>query len=233
VTDKRKTNDAQYSRDKTGGRILDISIASKNGCMKFKIMTEKTYLVDMEGIGPYAQCHGALFDETLGRWYVEGDVPNELWGLLPKSLDKPLPEDTAPLCPFCSVPMRLVVNSTDKSVFWGCSNYYRSNCHGSRPYAGEVISSEKSSTSIDSHLNNVFSSIRKKNNHQPKSFSECASMTHAQKQLLVVELLSKGRSRYRTALWLTTPQPRFGMKIPTILLLTEDGCNQLLFDLLT
>ncbi len=194
-------------------------------------MTEKTYLVDMEGIGPYAQCNGALFDETLGRWYVVGDVPNELWGLLPKSFNKPLPEDAAPLCPFCSVPMRLVVNSTDKSFFWGCSNYYKSNCQGSRPYTGEVISNDKSSTSIDSHLNNVFSFVGKKNNHQPKSFSECTSMTHEQKQLLIAEILFKRRGRYRAAQWLTMPQPRFGMKTPTILLLTEDGCNQLLFDL--
>lgn len=38
----------------------------------------------------YARDRGAKFDKEAGLWFVEGEVPNDLVGLIPKKLRNPV-----------------------------------------------------------------------------------------------------------------------------------------------
>lgn len=78
-----------------------------------------------------------------GCWYVDGDVPNELRGLVINGETSPViqallahvkvtpSEEAAPLCPACGRGMYRRENTKAGGSFWGCSGF--PNCRKTLP----------------------------------------------------------------------------------------------------
>jgi hypothetical protein len=91
-------------------------------------MAKRTYLDTSDGMAKYAETHGAERDFQ-GRWYVDGDVPHELMGLIPKKPNTTFHE-VAPMCPMCGAHTTKKFRKSDGQPFWGCSQYSEAGCKG-------------------------------------------------------------------------------------------------------
>ncbi len=92
------------------------------------IVVKRTYLDTSDGMVAYAKNHGAERDAQ-GRWYVDGDVPHDLMGLIPKKPNMTFHE-VAPTCPMCGAHTTKKHRKSDGKPFWGCSQYSEAGCKG-------------------------------------------------------------------------------------------------------
>ena len=79
----------------------------------------RTYLNTAEGMEYYAARFGASLEAATGRWYVDGDVPGPLLGLLPR--EKMVADSVA--CPICKGPMVLRNTHGPGDPFYGCKEF--------------------------------------------------------------------------------------------------------------
>jgi hypothetical protein len=187
----------------------------------------RTYLVHMEAIGPYAKTHGAIFDEDRQLWYVDGEVPTELWGLLPKSLNKPPPKNQSPSCPLCGASMRIQYGKKYKNYYWSCDKRFLNNCSGNLQHSG-IPHKNDSPTEILSILNKQFFPNQEYKKNLPRCLDDCAQMSLHEKRLAITLLFKGDRDQSNLARWLTRAQPTLSGETPAILLLTDEGCCKLL-----
>lgn len=80
--------------------------------------TSRTYLDTSDGMAAYAMRFGASFDPHEERWYVDGEVPGALIGLVPQ-----VPRDLLPPCPTCGGPMALRIQQATQMKYFGCRHF--------------------------------------------------------------------------------------------------------------
>lgn len=184
-------------------------------------MQNRTYLDTSDGMVPYARDRGAKFDKELSQWFVEGEVPNDLIGLIPKKPNKTV-HIVAPSCPVCGSHMVERRRQRDGNLFWGCSQFPR--CKGIVAFEDHLESVEpwKSKSVIDFlKTNDIFA------NPLPPKDKKMSSMPPALRAEVerVVAFAAKVRGGSSQAeRWLSSPKVALKGKIPMHIMTSMDGC---------
>lgn len=181
------------------------------------LMEDRTYLDTSDGMALYAERHGAKLDRVSRRWYVEGEVPAELQGLIPKQPNKPK-HIVAPSCPKCGFHMVLRTSKTGQQ-FWGCSQFKNNGCKGNIALEDHLDSLE--SERLKSALDYIKSDA-------PPAHNAVSAPSSLKSEIeRVVTLAAQIRGGVRQAeRWLSTPKVALKGKTPAQLMATVKGCQQ-------
>lgn len=191
----------------------------------------KTYLDTSDGMAPYAERYGALFDETCNRWYVVGEVPSELIGLLPKE-KRVAAYKAVPSCPLCGSYCEEKVRRSDGALFWGCSKYSRTGCRGAinyDDYLASLPADRSSQRAVDFLKEEEIGSPHQAEikeqlgTHNPSGMSDELRSEIMRITALVVDQLGSAKSVSR---WLATPMPSLKGKTPLQAMISVEGCLQ-------
>jgi hypothetical protein len=193
--------------------------------MSEEFSSRRTYLytdddVDVE----LAKSHGARYDRSREKWYVDGMVPKELADIAISSPTQKPPPVVAPLCPKCG--SYTIKIDGKKGLFFGCSKFRQTGCKGS--------------VDFDRYVENIglpIKSVGQVLNLQPSKQSEKVelevhiSIAKLKPELVAeinkVEQLCKNQFSSRAELekWLNTPKVALKSKTPTDFLKTVNGCK--------
>lgn len=180
-------------------------------------MEDRTYLDTSDRMAPYAERHGAKFDRASQRWYVEGEVPTELRGLIPKQPNKPK-HIVAPSCPKCGFHMVVRTAKTGRQ-FWGCSQFKNNGCKGNIDLEDHLDSLE--SERLKSALDYI------KPDAPPAHNASSAPSSLKSEIERVVKLAAQIRGGVRQGeKWLSVPKVAFKGKTPAQIMATIEGCQQ-------
>lgn len=186
-------------------------------------MIEKTYLDTADGMAGYAKRYGAKYDSERGAWFVEGEVPNELLGLIPKKRN-PSAHLVAPSCPICSSHMIERVRKSDKQPFWGCSRFPA--CKGIVDYERYLESQDGNvPKAIKEYLGTSVGGGGTKANASSRTSSSSISLQHRMEVRRIVILAAKvlgGAARAER--WLSSAKVLLKGKSPLEMMGTEEGC---------
>lgn len=180
---------------------------------------DRTYLDTSDGMAYYAKLHGAKCEKESGRWYVDGDVPPDLLGLIPKQPNKPV-YITAPSCPTCGGHM--VQRSGKKGPFWGCARYPR--CHGTVDYEAHLDNIDNVE---NTRLGSVLSRQAQGPAPKPKAPQNTALPAEVRaeaERVVTLAIPLRGGDR-QAQKWLTSPMVRFKGKTPLEVMTTVEGCR--------
>lgn len=190
----------------------------------------KIYLDTSDGMAAYVERYGALYEKTTGRWYVEGEVPNELVGLLPKMPNRAAYK-TTPFCPTCGGVMVQRFRKADKSPFWGCKNFPK--CHGTlnyQNYIDGVDSDNGKRCSVGEAAAKAVMDNLDDTGHSddpppatPKTLS--VDLTAEKKRIYLLAVEIRGNLD-RAKTWLSTPKHGLGGQIPVDIMTTVAGCQR-------
>lgn len=105
-------------------------------------MKKRTQLNITPAVRTMAESNGAYFDNKLGAWFVDGEVPDPLISYAVKEERKrDYFAEQVPQCDQCGSQMVLRTNRTTGAPFWGCSAI---RCCGSRPYEDKDVPTSNS-----------------------------------------------------------------------------------------
>lgn len=185
----------------------------------------RTYLDTSDGMAAYAKRYGAEYDREQGQWYVDGEVPHELLGLIPKQPRRPVykPE---PLCPNCHTHMVERTRKRDGKLFWGCSQRFTTGCEGSRDYddyLDSLADADKTRRATEFFLNGEpdpppISKGSKKTPISPELRSEV-------ERVLALATKELGGT-YAAEKWLSTPKFSLKGKTPVQVMTSINGCRE-------
>lgn len=184
-------------------------------------MREKTYLDTADGMAGYAKRYGAKYDSERCAWFVEGEVPIELLGLIPKKRN-PSVHLVAPSCPLCGSHMVERVRKSDKQQFWGCSRFPA--CKGIVDYERYLESQDGDAPKA---LKEFLSSRVGDINANSKLRSTPSSMSFQQRMEVrrIVVLAAKVLGGVaRAERWLSSPKVTLKGRSPIVIMGDEEGC---------
>lgn len=181
-------------------------------------MENRTYLDTSNGMAPYAERHGAKFDRASQRWYVDGEVPADLLGLIPKQPNKPK-HIVAPSCPKCGFHMVVRTTKTGRQ-FWGCSQFKNSGCKGNIDLEDHLdsLESERLKSALD-YIQSDGPPVRK------ASSAPSSSLNLEIERIVTLAAQIRGGVRQGEK-WLSVPKVAFKGKTPAQLMATVEGCQQ-------
>ena len=170
----------------------------------------RTYLNTNDGMDDYAARFGASLETDTGRWYVDGDVPGPLLGLIPREQKTTEPV----ICPICSGPMVLRNGSGPGDPFYGCKEF--PYCKGRRAVSSD---DDEALPTVGHFLPPLLEE------EQPLSFTnELSRLRH----LAVTGATAAFGSGKLSADWLTTPLAKLDGETPLKALGTLDGAHRVL-----
>lgn len=171
----------------------------------------RTYLNTADGMTDYAARFGASLETDTGRWYVDGDVPGPLLGLIPA--EKKTAEPVA--CPICKGPMVLRNTHGPGDSFFGCKEF--PFCKGRRGVSSG--DDDEALPTVGHFLPQLLEE------EQPLSFTnELSRLRH----LAVTGATAAFGSGKLSADWLTTPTTLLDGESPLKALGTLDGAHRVL-----
>lgn len=184
-------------------------------------MAEKTYLDTADGMAGYAKRYGAKYDSERGAWFVEGEVPNELLGLIPKKRN-PSVHLVAPSCPICGSHMIERVRKSDKQAFWGCSRFPA--CKGIVDYERYWESQEREPPkAVKEFLSSSIGGT--KANATPRTTISPMSTQHRMEVRRIVVLAAKVLGGVaRAEKWLSSAKVTLKGRSPLEMMGTAEGC---------
>ncbi len=184
---------------------------------------EITYLEVRLDAESHAKRFGAQRD-SFGRWYVTGQVPNELLNYLPRKASRRI-DEVAPECPICRATMRKEI-SRSGNPYWVCTERRTTGCAGWLDYVkylekvvplpalGELASAQVES--LVSELSSLES---------PKGRGRTKHPLH-ERWLDIVTLAFAVLGNQRQVMrWMTQPKLALGQKTPILILGTAEGCD--------
>ncbi|WP_412481121.1 antitoxin Xre/MbcA/ParS toxin-binding domain-containing protein [Azonexus sp. IMCC34839] len=184
-------------------------------------MREKTYLDTADGMAGYAKRYGAKYDSERCAWFVDGEVPNELLGLIPKKRN-PSVHLVALSCPLCGSHMVERVRKSDKQPFWGCSRFPA--CKGIVDYERYLESQDgEAPKAVKEFLSTSVGDA----NANPKLRSTSSSMSLQRRMGVrrIVVLATKVLGGVaRAERWLSSPKVTLKGKSPLEIMGDEEGC---------
>ena len=184
-------------------------------------MQNRTYLDTSDGMVAYARDRGAKFDKAVGLWFVEGEVPNDLIGLIPKKPNKTV-HVVAPSCPACGSHMVERRRQSDGNLFWGCSQFPR--CKGIVTFEDhlEYVEPWQSKSVVDFLKTN--DAFAKPSPSKDKKRSSMPPELQAEVERVVAFAAKVRGGSSRAEKWLSSPKVALKGKIPIHLMTSMDGC---------
>lgn len=188
-------------------------------------MGERTYLDTSDGMADYAERHGAKHDEY--GWYIEGDVPAALVGLLPKEPNRPAYVQS-PSCPKCGASM--ILRPGKPRDFWGCSQYRITKCRGTVDYERHLDALEGDGPS-KSVANFLVKPDRASDINRPTQHTVSSPLQEEIHRVIALAVEIRGNG-VRAEEWLTKPKVGLRGKVsPTGIPLdvmrdSIEGCRQ-------
>lgn len=185
-------------------------------------MENRTYLDTSDGMNAYANKHGAKYDNELGKWYVDGEVPNALVGLIPKNRNKAV-HIVAPSCPLCGSHMLERTRNRDSNQFWGCSRYPR--CKGTLELEDYLDFLEQGGpkTVSDFLLSNDTETKSPSSNTKKRSSISPTLLIEVERIVMQAARVLGGTTRAEK--WLSSPKVALKAKTPLEIMATEEGCR--------
>lgn len=183
-------------------------------------MEDRTYLDTRDGMATYAQRYGAKRDE-LG-WYVEGEIPPELLGLVPKKPNKSA-YIQSPSCPKCGASM--VLRSGKSGDFWGCSQYRNRGCKGYVSYDEhlEALEGGRPAKRVGDFLRNPECEPPQ----SPTTHSTTPALLQQEIRRVITLAVEIRGNEARAQEWLTKPKVGLDSRIPFDVMRTGiEGCRQ-------
>jgi hypothetical protein len=196
---------------------------------------DRTYLDTSDGMSAYAERHGAKLEKATGRWYVDGEVPPELVGLIPKKPNKAV-HVVAPSCPRCGG--STIQRNGPTGPFWGCTRYPR--CKGTVDYEEHL---DPIHNMDDTQVGSLLARRNAAKDPSPPSPTANGG-NHADlprqlrlevERIVALAIALRGGER-QAQKWLNSPMVRFKGNTPLSMMTTIEGCRaveDLLQDLVT
>lgn len=187
---------------------------------------DRTYLDTSDGMAAYAKRYGAEYDPELGQWYVDGEVPNELLGLIPKQTRTPVYK-AAPFCPICRAHTIERTRNSDGHMFWGCSQFAKTGCKGAIDYDDYLDSLAESEKARPATA--FFSRGEEKKILDGVSDSSKPPVPpelRSEIERVLASVTKELGGTHAAEKWLSTP--KFGLKgkIPLQVMTSVDGCQE-------
>lgn len=187
--------------------------------------TDRTYLDTSDGMAGYAERYGAKLDKETSQWYVEGEVPYELLGLIPKQPRKPVYK-AAPPCPICGSHTIERTRKRDGHLFWGCSQF-KTGCEGTidyDDYLDSLADTEKTRRATEFFISGEHDKPPPVGDGSKKP--PVSPELRAELERLLVLATKELGGTHAAEKWLSTP--KFGLKgkTPLQFMTLIDGCRE-------
>ncbi|TCS35639.1 uncharacterized protein DUF2384 [Paucimonas lemoignei] len=158
-----------------------------------------------EAMRKIAEREGAYFDNELGAWFIDDDVPNSLIAFTEKELRRrDYASEVTPQCTICGCRMELTQNRKTKEPFWRCATY---RCPGTKPYDALTI---KTSSQMGGNVQRS----------EPESFEN-----KHRAEILIRRAVELFRSEAPAIKWLKMEKIALNGQTPLEAIKTEKGCE--------
>lgn len=182
-------------------------------------MRNRTYLDTSDAMVAYAKKHGAKYDYTQRQWYVEGEVPHELLGLIPKKPNKSV-HIVAPSCPLCGCHMVQRPRRSDGYHFWGCSQHPK--CKGVVALEDHLVCVEPLGPKSAADFLKSSATGRSPLSKNVAAPALPPALQHAVER--VIALAEKILGAKRVEKWLSSPKVTLKGRTPLELMTSAEGC---------
>ena len=188
------------------------------------VPAEITYLEVRLDAESHAKRFGAQRD-SFGRWYVTGQVPNELLNYLPRKAGRRT-EEPPPECPLCRSEMRKATSSSG-NLYWFCTARSKTGCSGTIDYV-KYLEQAALLPAIGELASGLAESFISENLSSLDASRGTGRGTHPLKNrwLEIVELAFAVLGNERQVMrWMTQPKLALGRQAPIRKLGTAEGCD--------